>query len=360
MQNNDRTIMFSRALAFGLLALGCVTAAAGGAYVATRHNAAQARSTASAPIASAHEAATTPTDKPARSVPATEAQVTPAPVDPLPAQATATPTDDTSKSSEEGGARTPRATPKTHEPKATVSAKRPVAPLENEPGRTVPLPERTAASLPNAPTADSAPAPVTPLIPATSGDDAKSENVETPRPARFEELVLPAASVIGLQLETGLTSERARLEDRVEARVTRDVVVDGRLAIPAGSRMLGSVTQVDRGGKMKERARLAIRFHTLVLGNGDEISMRTEQIVREGEAPASDSSKKIGGAAVGGAILGAILGGGKGAMIGGMAGAGGGTAMVMAGDRNPATFQPGAIVTARLSAPATIQVQREQ
>ena len=30
--------MFSRPLAFVLLALGCVTAAAGGAYVATRHN----------------------------------------------------------------------------------------------------------------------------------------------------------------------------------------------------------------------------------------------------------------------------------------------------------------------------------
>ena len=32
--------MFSRPLAFLLLALGCVTAAAGGAYVATRQNAA--------------------------------------------------------------------------------------------------------------------------------------------------------------------------------------------------------------------------------------------------------------------------------------------------------------------------------
>ena len=34
--------MFSKPLAFGLLALSCVTAAAGGAYLATRHNAADA------------------------------------------------------------------------------------------------------------------------------------------------------------------------------------------------------------------------------------------------------------------------------------------------------------------------------
>ena len=53
-----------------------------------------------------------------------------------------------------------------------------------------------------------------------------------------------------------------------------------------------------------------------------------------GESPAGNSAKKIGGAAVGGAILGGILGGGKGAAIGGATGAAGGTAAVMAGDRN--------------------------
>ena len=170
----------------------------------------------------------------------------------------------------------------------------------------------------------------------------------------FEELIVPATSVIGLQLETGLSSERARIEDRVTARVTRDVLVGGRLAIPAGSRVVGAVTEVDRGGRLKERARLAISFHTLVLGNGTEVALRTETITREGDPPADESSRKIGGAAVGGAILGAILGGGKGAVIGGMAGAGGGAAMVMAGDRNAATFQPGTIVTVRLAAQSRI------
>ena len=181
---------------------------------------------------------------------------------------------------------------------------------------------------------------------------------EAPRVPQFEELVVPASSVIGLQVETPLSSERARVEDRVEARVTRDVLAAGRVAIPAGARVLGSVTPVDRGGKVKEQARLGIRFHTLVLADGSEVPLRTEAIYRYGDAPGAESAKKIGGAAVGGAILGAILGGGKGAVIGGMTGAGGGTAAVMAGDRNPATLAAGAYVTARLSAPATIQVEK--
>ena len=48
---------------------------------------------------------------------------------------------------------------------------------------------------------------------------------------------MPADSVIGLQIETSVSSETARVEDRVDARVTRDVTVNGRVAIPAGARL---------------------------------------------------------------------------------------------------------------------------
>ena len=91
--------------------------------------------------------------------------------------------------------------------------------------------------------------------------------------------------------------------------------------------------QVERGGKFKERARLGIRFTTLVLADGTRMPMSTDTIYREGEAPGNSSAAKIGGGTVGGAILGAILGGAKGAAIGATAGAGGGVAVVQAGDR---------------------------
>jgi hypothetical protein len=180
-------------------------------------------------------------------------------------------------------------------------------------------------------------------------------------PARtFDELVVPSSSVIGLQVETPVSSERARVEDRVEARVIRDVSVDGRPAIPAGARAIGTVTLVERGGKVKERARLGVRFHTLVLADGMELPIRTEAILREGDSPAGDSARKIGGAAAGGAILGAIIGGKKGAIVGGATGAAGGSAVVLAGDRNPATLPAGAVVTVRLVAPVTVAVEREE
>ena len=85
---------------------------------------------------------------------------------------------------------------------------------------------------------------------------------------RFVEVVLPASAVIGLQVDRPLSSETARVEDRVDARVTRDVMAAGRRAIPAGSRMLGSVIARRARRQDEGAARLGVRFHTLVLADG--------------------------------------------------------------------------------------------
>jgi hypothetical protein len=170
--------------------------------------------------------------------------------------------------------------------------------------------------------------------------------------------VIPASSVLGLKVETPISSETARVEDRVEARVTRDVMADGRVAIPAGSRIIGDVTEVERGGKMKGKARLGVRFHTIVLDR-NQVALRTDPIVREGQSPGAESARKIGGAAVGGAVLGAIMGGAKGAAIGGATGAAGGSAVVMASDRNAATLPAGTIVTVRLTSSVAVDVEKD-
>jgi len=180
-----------------------------------------------------------------------------------------------------------------------------------------------------------------------------------PPPApEFVDLTVPSDAVLGLQIERTVSSELARVEDKVEARVTRDVRVGDRIAIPAGSTVRGSVTEVERGGRMKGKARLAVRFHTVVLADGTEVALKTDPVVREGQSPAGESTAKVGGAAIGGAILGAILGGGKGAAIGAGVGAAGGTAAAMTNDRNPATITAGTTVTVRMQAPATVTVQK--
>jgi hypothetical protein len=328
--------MSSKVLGIAALAIGCVSAAAGGAYVAVRQNVA-----AAPPVAvSAPTADVIPAGRPVTETEAVVERDVPAPPAARPAL-----------EAEPVAVRARPASRSTARPASPAPARR----------RTDPPTAPPAAPAVVNPVPSTVASPAEAAAPGVVAEPAAPEPVRAPEPPQpeFEELVIPASAVIGLQVDTLLSSERARVEDRVEARVTRDVLAAGRVAIPAGSRVHGSVTAVERGGKVKEKARLGVRFHTLVLANGVEVPLRTEAIFRDGEPPSGDSARKIGGATIGGAILGAILGGGKGAAVGGAAGAAGGTAAVMAGDRNAATLPAGTILTVRLLAPLSIEVERQ-
>ena len=73
-----------------------------------------------------------------------------------------------------------------------------------------------------------------------------------------------------------MSSETARVEDEVIARVTRDVRVGDRVAIPAGAKAHGEVTLVERGARLRERARLGVRFTSIVLADGTRVPIDTE------------------------------------------------------------------------------------
>ena len=338
--------MFSNRLALAALAVACIAAAAGGGYLAMRQNTvptpASAAATAPAPAVAA---AATP-DRPVQETEAVVGDAHPAPK-PADASDASTPASPKARPEPQRPAERPRAT--STGKSAQSSAQQP-PPLD----RT--WPAGAANQPPQTPSSAATPAAGDQQPPARPDDQEAARTPEPPQKT-LEELVVPSESVIGLQTETALSSERARIEDRVEARVTRDVRVNGQIAIPAGSKAIGSVTDVDRGGKFRERARLAVRFHTLVLADGTRLPMNTETIVREGAEPGA--AKKVGGGAVGGAILGAILGGAKGAAIGAAAGAGGGAAVQMAGDRSAVTLPPGTPLTVRVIAPLTVTVEKD-
>jgi hypothetical protein len=241
-------------------------------------------------------------------------------------------------------------------PRATRSAEAP--PPSHTTTGPVTSGEQSPAPLEPAQVAAPVEVPVTPAV----AEVQPSRPVESPRPVEapavhLEELVVAADSVIGLEVETSVTSERARLEDAVVARVTRDVRVGDRVAIPAGSRAHGEVMLVERGGRMKNRARLGVRFTSIALPDGNRIAIRTDTVFRD-DSPTVERNAKIGGGAIAGAIIGGILGGAKGAAIGGSAGAGAGTATVMTGPRSTATLPAGTPVTVRLQEPVTVVAER--
>ena len=336
--------MVSNRLAFLGVVVACVSAAGVGSYIATRQNTVAPVEAAAAPQAiPGPEASAAPVE-----APAVAAQPRPVPAAPLTANRV-------------GAAPAPRVAPVAPAP-ATVVRSQPV--------------ERSVRSQSTQATAVVEPAPVERTWPAaalpvstTAGNNVepppqplpveeKDANPEPPA-RRLADLVVPADSVIGFRTDSRLSSERSRVEDRVEARVVRDVRVAGEIAVPAGTKAIGTVVTVERGGKFKERAGIGIRFDELQLADGTRLPLSTDTIFRYGDAPGNSSAAKIGGGAVAGAILGAIIGGGKGAAVGAASGAGAGTGVVASGQRNEAVIAAGSEVTARILAPLTVTVERE-
>ena len=244
--------MFSKPFLVAALAVACVTAAGAGAYIAVRQN------HDVEPASAANQSAdTTNPAKPANpAVPETEAVIPPPLAMPL---------------------EQPRPMAQSPAPRETVQAESRTARTRNagSAGSSVRPSEASTAARPTAAGASS-PAgatsgPIAPAEPSTAGraeattaaslppESARYEPPPAPPAPVFDELVVPSSAVMGLQIQTALSSEHARIEDRVEARVTRDISVDGKTAIPAGTRAVGSVTLVEKGGKVKERARLGVQ-----------------------------------------------------------------------------------------------------
>jgi hypothetical protein len=178
---------------------------------------------------------------------------------------------------------------------------------------------------------------------------------EPPAPA-FREVTLPAGTTLQLELKSAVGSDSSNVEDAVRGELRSAVTVDGQRVLPAGTEIVGSVTDVERAGRVKGRARVAFRFDSL-RHQGERYDIRTAPIARQAEATKSEDATKIAVGAGAGAALGAILGGGDGAAKGAAIGGAGGTGVVLATRGKEVRLGPGADVTTRLTAPLTLRVR---
>jgi hypothetical protein len=156
---------------------------------------------------------------------------------------------------------------------------------------------------------------------------------------------------IPLGLINSISTKHSAPGDRVYLETVFPVVLDGRMVIPPGSYVAGTVTQIKRPGRVKGRGELFVRFDSLTLPNGVTRDFRarvasldgrgSETLDREEGKIRSDSNKggdarTVGEATVTGASVGAIAGGagagrfGMGAGVGAAAGAAAGLIGVLA------------------------------
>ena len=87
-------------------------------------------------------------------------------------------------------------------------------------------------------------------------------------PATPAEFVVKAGTKIPLSLVNSLNTKVTAEGDRVYLETAFPIVQDGRIVVPKGSYVAGTVTEVKRAGKMKGKAELFLRFDSLTLPNG--------------------------------------------------------------------------------------------
>lgn len=175
---------------------------------------------------------------------------------------------------------------------------------------------------------------------------------------QFREVTIPVGTTLPVTLDDGVSSNGSKVDEPVRAHLTRSVTVDGVVALAAGTEVTGAVVDAERSGKVKGRARVAIRFDSLRTADTKEtVSMRATEVSATARSGVKKDAAKVGIAAGIGAGVGALLGGGKGAAIGAGVGGGGGTAYVMSERGDEVGLGRGAAVSVKLLEPLKLRVK---
>ncbi|HLH43862.1 MAG TPA: hypothetical protein VKV74_12795 [Bryobacteraceae bacterium] len=156
-------------------------------------------------------------------------------------------------------------------------------------------------------------------------------------------LVEPGTKV-PLSMINSVSTKSAQPGDRVYLESVFPILVDGKIVIPPGSYVAGTITKIQRPGKVKGRGEFYLRFDTLTLPNGvtrdfratvsnldgrasEDLDRKEGSIKSEGNK--SGDARTVGETTAAGASIGAIAAGARGAGLGAAAGAAAGIAGVL-------------------------------
>jgi len=191
---------------------------------------------------------------------------------------------------------------------------------------------------------------ILPLLLAVSAiaqEESARPGLRTPEKPAVNLVALQPGTKIPLTLLNTLSSKQTAEGDRVYLETLYPVILNGRIVVPQGSYVSGTVTEVKRPGRVKGRGELFLRFDSLTLPNGVTRDFRARiggmegggnnELEREegkikGGGSKGDDARTIGQAAQMGTITGGIAGAASGRPITGIAGgAGAGAAAGLAG-----------------------------
>jgi hypothetical protein len=210
------------------------------------------------------------------------------------------------------------------------------APLFAEPSGQQAPPDQTSPAQAKPDQATQSPSSAAPPANSTAANNAPSANTSA-------QLIVPSGTRLPLVLHNAISTRNAQPGDPVYLETVFPVILNGRIAIPAGSYVQGEVTEAKRPGKGKGTGEVRIRLTTLILPNGytvnfDAIPTNTgtnggEYADKEGQITKDRDRAADAGTVIkttgAGAGIGGIAGGARGLGVGAGVGAAVGLAAVL-------------------------------
>ncbi len=187
----------------------------------------------------------------------------------------------------------------------------------------------------------------------------RAEAARRDPPPVYTEVSLAADTLLDIEFLTTVSSASNRVGDTFRTRLTNDLIGEGgRMVVPAGTELVGQVTQAVPLKRVGGQAELGLQFGELQLPWGRTVEVNAS-FHDAGRNQSRRSKKVIGGAAAGGAILGRILDDddrGRGTVLGAILGAAIGTAAASNRPGDEIEIPGGTIVTLELDEPVTVTV----
>ena len=211
-----------------------------------------------------------------------------------------------------------------------------------------------------APAAQPQPAPTTPPPSRPPAPKPRPTPAAPAAPAAPATRTAAAGTFFDLAVGDSLSSKFTKAGDHFAAAVVEDVKdAQGRVVIPAGSTVHGSVVEVKPAPNPSTPGTMTLALNSVTVGGRDyPIEARIDSIetVRQGRGVSGGDVAKVGGGAAAGAILGRVIGKNtKGAVIGGILGGVVGAGVATQSKDSDIVLPKGAHINASLTAPLTVR-----
>jgi hypothetical protein len=209
-----------------------------------------------------------------------------------------------------------------------------------------------------------APSANSPALTNPNGAQVQSltRQAQSPNAIIVKPITLPASSFLSVRLTEDITTKTAKPGDHFHGTVAAAVLIEGMIAIPAGTPVLGRVISAKPVGHFISGGELSIELTALRLsqpsGVDEDVSIITESLSSNANRRSNTITKTVSGAVAGG-IIGAITGHGTGAEIGAASGGalGLGASAVTSGGQ--IDLKPESLLRFRTGAPLTTTVYQQ-